>query len=402
MIRNSKTHEAELGPRSRDPASLGRLVVEIPVSESSSEDAAAAFADVTTEAMKGGKKCKEVTGTCTICGKEAKHKCPCGTKMYCSKECQRVDWKERGHREACKELRAAEREEEAKRSEAPPSSPEPEGLVFYGPAERTYADEERSRIKANYEAARAWREANPEPPGPASVARYGKGCPICMQDWEDIDAGRALRVCCVRTICRQCSDKIGAAPCPLCREPCAKNDQEVVARLRRHAAAHCHEAQKELADEYRDGGLGLVKSAKKAAKLYQSAADLGNVDALVNLGKLHIDGASGVKLDRKKARSLYQKAAELGSAAARYNLALMHRDDGDHAAAFPLLESAAAGGCADAETSLGMAYYAGLGVGQDLDAAERLFLRAGARGDEEAKDALAHLRANYRPLGGHV
>ena len=135
---------------------------------------------------------------------------------------------------------------------------------------------------------------------------------------------------------------------------------------------------------------------------YQCAADLGNVDALVNLGKLHIDGASGVKLDRKKARSLYEKAPELGSAAARYNLALMHRDDGDHAAAFPLLESAAAGGCADAETGLGMAYYAGLGVGQDLDAAERLFLRAGARGDVEAKDALAHLRANYRPRGADV
>ena len=108
---------------------------------------------------------------CAICGVATSLICPCGTARYCSKECQKVDWKQRGHREACKELRA-ERDAEATRSgEAPTLTPSPERLVFYGPAERTRADEARARIKANHEAARAWREANPQPE-PLS-ARFG-------------------------------------------------------------------------------------------------------------------------------------------------------------------------------------------------------------------------------------
>ncbi|KAH8088678.1 hypothetical protein JL720_6629 [Aureococcus anophagefferens] len=74
-----------------------------------------------------------------------------------------VDWRERGHRTACKKIRD-ERAAEAARAEAPtpPPSP-PEEVVFYGPAPRSHADEVRARIAAEHEAARARREANPEP-----------------------------------------------------------------------------------------------------------------------------------------------------------------------------------------------------------------------------------------------
>ncbi|EGB04090.1 hypothetical protein AURANDRAFT_67524 [Aureococcus anophagefferens] len=39
--------------------------------------------------------------TCTICGEKAKLPCPCGTAQYCTVACQKVDWRERGHKKAC-------------------------------------------------------------------------------------------------------------------------------------------------------------------------------------------------------------------------------------------------------------------------------------------------------------
>ena len=83
--------------------------------------------------------------TCTICGAKAKLPCPCGTTQYCSVACQKVDWRERGHRTACKKIRN-ERAAEAARAEAP--TPPPEEVVFYGPAPRSHADEVRARIAA--------------------------------------------------------------------------------------------------------------------------------------------------------------------------------------------------------------------------------------------------------------
>ena len=110
----------------------------------------------------------ELRLACTICGKKAKLNCPCSTTQYCSVACQKVDWRERGHRKACKKIRE-ERAAETVRAEAPTSPPRD---VFYGPAPRSHADEVRARIAAEHEAARALREANPERE-PLSV-RWGR------------------------------------------------------------------------------------------------------------------------------------------------------------------------------------------------------------------------------------
>ena len=76
--------------------------------------------------------------TCTICGARPKTllNCPCGTTQYCSVECQRIDWRDRGHRKACKKIRN-ERAEEEKRAEAPTPPPSAPEEVFYGPAPRS-------------------------------------------------------------------------------------------------------------------------------------------------------------------------------------------------------------------------------------------------------------------------
>ncbi|KAH8056731.1 hypothetical protein JL720_14201 [Aureococcus anophagefferens] len=234
--------------------------------------------------------------TCTICGADKAKACQgCGTTAYCSTDCQRIDWRDRGHRKVCKKIQAAE----AARAEAPPPPPSPPREVFYGPAARSHADEVRARIAAEHEAARVRREANPER-DPTS-ARFGSRCPICLEEWN-VNTPGMLRICCCRKVCKSCERKIGFGACPLCRISCPNDDAELLARLRRHVENEVPEAIR-FWEAYCEGRCGLVKSDKKAAKIWKRAVELGNVEAMVRLGYSYETG-SGVKLDKKKAERL--------------------------------------------------------------------------------------------------
>jgi hypothetical protein len=262
--------------------------------------------------------------------------------------------------------------------------------VFYGPAPRSHADEVRARIAAEHEAARARREANPERE-PLS-ARFGSRCPICLEEWDVNDPGM-FQFCCCRKICKSCGDKIGTGACPLCRLPCPKNNAELLAQLRRHVENEVPEAVSYLGDAYSRGMLGLVKSDKKAAKIWKRAAvELGNVSAMVRLGYLYATG-SGVKLDKKKAEQLYRAAADRGQAFAQANLGLfLHRQE-KFEEAFRYYTLSADQGLTGAEVNLGCCYKDGEGTEVDLDKARCWFERAAAKGDEDAIQALAELGA---------
>ena len=148
------------------------------------------------EAQKARTKELLALKTCTICGELSKLRCPCKTTAYCSVACQKVDWRERGHRKVCKQIRAP--------APTPPSSPPKQ--VFYGPAPRSHADEVRARIAAEHEAARARREANPEQE-PTS-ARFGARCPICYEGWDVNIPPTSLMFCCCRRICKSCYEQL--------------------------------------------------------------------------------------------------------------------------------------------------------------------------------------------------
>ena len=330
------------------------------------------------EGKKARAKALKLRLTCTICGARPRTllNCPCGTTQYCSTACQRIDWRDRGHRKACKTIRA-----EAARAEAPtPSSPPRE--VFYGPAPRSHADEVRARIAAEHEAARARREADPEPE-PAS-ARFGSRCPICLDEW-DVNIRTQLRTCCCRLICASCDKKIGTYdPCPLCRMPAPQSTREELARVRRHVENEVPEAITVLGDAYREGDcFGIVKSDKKAAKLYKRAVELGSVSAMRDLAVMYHLG-HGVKLDKKKATQLSHMAADRGDATARYNLGCSLRHDGDFDAAFRCFRAAADQGYTAAMVNVGNCYFQGSGVQADLDEAMRWYDQAAAQGSENA------------------
>jgi hypothetical protein len=147
-----------------------------------------------------------------------------------------------------------------------------------------------------------------------------------------------------------------------------------------------------LGDAYRDGQMGLVKSDKKAAKIWKRAVELGNVDAMVDLGLSYEQGL-GVKLDKKKAERLYRAAADRGDATAQNRIAWLHDSEKKFEEAFRYFALAADQGLTAGETCLGTCYIDGTGTKVDLGKARYWLERAAAKGDERAIDCLAHLDA---------
>jgi TPR repeat protein len=162
--------------------------------------------------------------------------------------------------------------------------------------------------------------------------------------------------------------------------------------LRRHVENEVPEAITSLGDAYRHGRLGLVKSDKKAAKIYRRAVELGNVDAMRYLAGLHNTG-SGVKLDKKKAERLYRMAADRGDTIAQYKLGILLYHEERFEEAIHSVALAANQGLTRAESLLGHSYEVGDGTDVDFGKARYWLQRAAAKGDELAKAALARLDA---------
>ncbi|EGB04764.1 hypothetical protein AURANDRAFT_31968, partial [Aureococcus anophagefferens] len=134
---------------------------------------------------------------------------------------------------------------------------------------------------------------------------------------------------------------------------------------------------------YRCGLYGLAKSDKKAAKIWKRSVELGDVEAMAELGGLYHDG-SGVKLDEKKAARLYRAAADRGDAVAQNNLAAFLHAEKKFEESFRYFSLAANQGYTFAENSIGMCYGNGTGTEVDLGKARYWFERAAAKGDETA------------------
>ena len=212
-----------------------------------------------------------------------------------------------------------------------------------------------------------------------------------------MNANHSHLSCCCRRICWSCEEKIGDAPCVLCGSPLPETDADVLAMIRRSVEDEVPEAIKHLGDQYRRGHLGLVKNAKKAAKIYKRAVELGNVDAMVCLGTMYRTGEGGFKIDKMKSIQLYRMAADRGSAVGQCNLGV-HLSGSCPEESIRLWKLSAGQGYAQSELNLGQAYADGWCVEVDLEEARRLFTSAAARGGavgdlvrEPAKAELARL-----------
>jgi hypothetical protein len=308
-----------------------------------------------------------------------------------------VDWKERGHKKECKRLvkanAAAAAKGSARRDEAqkPPPSSNPKAAppVVDGPAHG----------RADVARARAAAAAATSTTAPVLEPEHWLGtprCPVCLDDW-DVNAKPMFMMCCCKTVCTTCDQKLVSAksPCPLCRTPMPDTKEEELAMLRRNAENGIPAAIQKLGSDYSIGNLGLVPSHKKAARLYQRAVDLGDVMAMHNLACSYFKG-EGVKLDKKKAVKYYRMAADRGNAIAQFVLGeFFYHSHGvaeDYAEAMRFYKLAADQGYTTAEYNLGVVYANGDGVTRDNAEAVRWLERAAAKGYEDAKSALAKIR----------
>ena len=213
---------------------------------------------------------------------------------------------------------------------------------------------------------------------------------------------RLLRVCCCRLVCKLCEDKIGRdQPCALCRTPAAEDWAEHMVRLRRHVENDVPLAIHALGRYYAFGTppVGIVENPKKAAKIWKRAVELGNLEAMVDLGDLYHEG-DGVKLNKKKAMQLYRMAADRGHARGQCMLGESLIDDDTSALSTEFREArrlftlSASQGFAESEYQLGYMYEEAWGVNRDLDEAKRRYAIAAAqRSTPPRKKALERVTA---------
>jgi hypothetical protein len=89
-------------------------------------------------------------------------------------------------------------------------------------------------------------------------------CPICLELLPLSGKDHICFPCCCQSVCRECDRKSVATRkderCPLCRAPPAKNDAEVISRIREHVKRGNSEAQNQLGVNYFDGANGSKRA----------------------------------------------------------------------------------------------------------------------------------------------
>jgi len=326
-----------------------------------------------------------------------------------------VDWKERGHKKECKRLvkaNAATTKEgagDAAWDEASTPSSSPKGSF-----RRPLVPFERRAEVERAEAAAAAAIANSAP------AVVGNGvfrrCPVCLVDYESEYGLSKFLYCCCKCICVQCdhdhlesifdqSDSEGdcklESPCPLCQMPLPERDEEKLAMLRRHVENDNPAAICELGITYVFGDLGLEKSKKKAARLFQRAADLGDVFAMYYLGCSYSDG-QGLGCDHRRALKYYRKAADRGLAIAANDVGdAFYNGEGvvqDYSEAVRFFLQAVNCGNFTSAFELGSCYENGLGAVRDMAEAIRWYECAAANEMDNSNEFFLHKRESVRAL----
>jgi TPR repeat protein len=358
---------------------------------------------------------------CCVCdGPGGKHCTSCKTRHYCGKKCQLVDWHERGHKEACKQLAADFQDRlldslfpEKLKVKEEPGVVEDVAPVFKAPCGPVF----RTTATAESKAA-AVSKAPPRGPvvRTAATAESKAGavndkpdwrgiCAICL-DLLPVEGDRHIfYACCCKRICTECSAKCLQydVRCPLCRATCIKSHAEWLLRVQKHVAKGNAEAQSQLGDAYHHGHMGLKRSFKRASKLFELAASQGHAKAQAALAKSYEHG-HGVKMDAKAAVRWNRRAADQGFPPAQNNLGVMFYDGLGVAQSFDeavkWYRLAAQQGQPDALYNLGACHANGQGVPEDDREALRFYKRAVAQGNVGAAAAVEEVQARLAADSG--
>jgi len=149
-------------------------------------------------------------------------------------------------------------------------------------------------------------------------------CPICFLLLPYVGSGYRYKACCGKIICSGCIHAVmktdgGVGLCPFCRTPTPETDEEVVKGLQKRVDIGDAEAMSNLGSHYSQGVCGLPQDYTKAFELYHRAAELGHAPSLYYIAYAYFTG-NGVEIDEKMAIHYLEKGAIKGAANARHIL----------------------------------------------------------------------------------
>ena len=160
-------------------------------------------------------------------------------------------------------------------------------------------------------------------------------CPICFLRLPTLDTGRRYKSCCGKIICSGCiyagakMDGNVDQLCPFCRVPAPTSEEEIFKRLKKRVEVGDAEAIHNLGCDYDEGGYGLPQDWEKALELWYRAAELDNTKSYYCIGNAYVFGR-GVERDEKKAIHYWELAAMGGDENARHNLGIFENNAGNY------------------------------------------------------------------------
>ncbi|WP_227610565.1 tetratricopeptide repeat protein [Acinetobacter vivianii] len=133
---------------------------------------------------------------------------------------------------------------------------------------------------------------------------------------------------------------------------------------------------------------------KKAFHLFEQAANLGNDEAMLQLGLLYQDGSSYVKeIDNQKALLWYKRAAEKNNIVALHNIGVAYYDGvgvtENKSKAYQYLQKAAKLGFLQSQKIIAYQLYTGTGVNKDLEQSFYWSMKAAEQGDIKSQNNVA-------------
>ena len=266
-------------------------------------------------------------------------KCSCRAAQYCNTKCQKKHRK--AHKEICRHL-TAERKLEKKQKEKTKS---PEKEIEEGERKDNNND---NNVKAA--------------PKKEGEKEEGDECPICLDILPKDPALFNRWTCCGKGIHTHCFKDMEsmsmAGNCPFCRAKTPTSDGEAVKYLRPWVKKKKAWALTMMGGKYAHGVLGVKQSYEMAKRLFEQAAQLGDVSAMSNLGLMYHEG-EGVEQSYERAKEYYEQAAQLGFA--------------------------------DAQYALGRMYALGEGIDKDTMKAKALWTTSAAQGNENAINVLKQI-----------
>ena len=175
-------------------------------------------------------------------------------------------------------------------------------------------------------------------------------CPICFMELPILASLHKYKLCCGKILCNGCTYACRAhsdeSPCPFCRKPLARSEEENLKRLDRRIELNDPEAIAMKGHYYLPGTrgvFGLQQEIDKALDLLYRAAELGSIDAHCNLGiNIYFHRAN-----YKKAKYHLEIAAMAGRVEARYHLGVLEGRGCNHYRAIKHFIISASAGCDD-------------------------------------------------------